>query len=45
LQNAARSRAVSRLISGQAMVTISVPCIVPITCRHRAGTPARSRRR
>src|ERR1700761_4793176 len=32
LQNEARSRAVSRLISGQAMVKISVPCIVPMTC-------------
>jgi broad specificity phosphatase PhoE len=36
LLNAARSRAVSRLISGQAMVKISVPCIVPMTCRPRA---------
>jgi hypothetical protein len=37
--------AVSRLISGQAIAKISVPWIVPITCRHCARTPARSSRR
>jgi hypothetical protein len=42
LVNAAMSRAVSRLISGQAIMKISVPCIVPIICRHRAATPASS---
>ena len=43
--NAAMSRAVSRLMSGQTKVRTSVPCTVPIICRHRAGTPARSSRR
>ena len=33
----AMSRAVSRLMSGQAIVKISVPCIVPIIWRQRAG--------
>ena len=41
-QKAAMSRAVSRLTSGHAIVKISVPCIVPSTCRPRAGTPALS---
>jgi hypothetical protein len=41
-QNSAMFRAVSRLISGQAMGKISVPCIVPITWRQRASTPSRS---
>jgi len=45
LENAAMSRAVSRLTSGQTMLKISVPCTVPIICRHRAGTPARISRR
>ena len=30
------------LMSGQAMAMTSVPWMVPMTCRHRAGTPARS---
>ena len=44
-QKLAMLRAVSRLISGQAMAKISVPWMVPITCRQAAGTPARSSRR
>ena len=43
--NPAMSRAVSALMSGQAMVKISVPCMVPIIWRHRAATPASRRRR
>ena len=35
--------AVSWLISGHSIGRISVPWIVPMTCRHRAGTPARNR--
>src|SRR3974390_3045785 len=35
----AMSRAVSRLMSGQAMLKISGPCIVPLIWWHRAGTP------
>jgi hypothetical protein len=42
VQNAAMLRAVSRLISGQAIGKISVPCTVPITTRQVAATPARS---
>jgi len=42
LQKAARSRAVSRLISGQTVVKVSTACMVPMTWRHRAGTPAAS---
>ena len=41
-QNWAMLAAVSRLMSGQASENTSVPWMVPITCRHRAGTPARS---
>ena len=44
-QKSAMLRAVSRLISGQVMGKISVPWMVPITCRQLAGTPARSSRR
>ncbi len=44
-QKAARSRAVSRLISGQTAVKISVPCEVPMTWRQRAGIPACSSNR
>jgi len=39
-QNMAILAAVSRLISGQALAKISIPWVVPITCRQRAGTPA-----
>jgi PPOX class probable F420-dependent enzyme len=39
---AARSRAASRLISGHMIGKISVPCMVPIVWRQRAGTPASS---
>ena len=31
------ARRMSRLMSGHAMMKISVPCMVPITCRQRAG--------
>src|SRR6516165_1659994 len=39
--NATMSRAVSRLMSGQTVVITSLTWYVPMTCRHRAGTPAR----
>ena len=41
-QKSAMETAVSRLMSGAAMGNISVPWMVPITCRQRALTPARS---
>lgn len=39
LQNATMSRTVARLISRQHIGSMSVPWIVPITCRHLALTP------
>ena len=39
VQKRAISAAVSRLMSGQQVGKISVPWIVPITCRQRARTP------